>query len=50
MLKQEHAVLAGEVARTEIEDPYLKMLEEEKAAEARRRRTQRGFNFKNFSN
>ncbi|CDS39596.1 thioredoxin domain containing protein 3 [Echinococcus multilocularis] len=41
MLKQEHAVLAGEIARVEIEDPYLKVIEEEKAAEAKRKRTQR---------
>lgn len=42
MLKQEHAVLAGEIARVEIEDPYLKIIEEERAAEAKRKRTQRG--------
>ncbi|VDK23523.1 unnamed protein product [Taenia asiatica] len=41
MLKQEHAVLAGEIARVEIEDPYLKIIEEERAAEAKRKRTQR---------
>ncbi|KAL5968282.1 hypothetical protein TSMEX_004003, partial [Taenia solium] len=41
MLKQEHAVLAGEIARVEIEDPYLKIIEEDRAAEAKRKRTQR---------
>ncbi|VDM30207.1 unnamed protein product [Hydatigera taeniaeformis] len=41
MLKQEHAVLAGEIARIEIEDPYLKIIEEERAAEAKRKRNQR---------
>lgn len=42
MLKQEHEVMAGEIVRMEIEDTYLKVVEEEKAAEARRLARQRG--------
>lgn len=42
MLKQERGFKAGEIARTEIEDPYLKIIEEELAAEAKRKKLQRG--------
>ncbi|VDL61910.1 unnamed protein product [Hymenolepis diminuta] len=41
MLKQERGFKAGEIARTEIEDPYLKIMEEELAAEAKRKKLQR---------
>lgn len=46
MLKQEHAVLAGEMARVEIEDAHLKKIEEELAAEAKRKKLQNGFSLK----
>ncbi|VDO10238.1 unnamed protein product [Rodentolepis nana] len=41
MIKQERAVKAGEITRVEIEDPYLRILEEELAAEIKRKKLQR---------
>ncbi len=42
MLKQEHEIMAGEIARVEIEDEFLAAIEEEKAAEAKRLAMQKG--------
>nr|CDS33632.1 thioredoxin domain containing protein 3 [Hymenolepis microstoma] len=41
MLKQERAVKAGEIARVEIEDPYLRLIEEELVAETKRKKLQK---------